>query len=366
MGPSGQRWSPITYLLSALIIMAGLPLAIYLVFNSLPAPLSLLQRCGTSSAGVHCDTAALAARLLPPVLCAYGKLPGTWVTDAPPGERWQLLSGGGSSSACRLRNLLSLYALPGSDIAQAQHPPGSEAAAAAVAAGAASAAVGADPAASGGAPQHRRKRLGFSRLLRQLAAAEEFLLDEERERQLHGLQALEQRERRAAVPGAARRALQQEGGSGALSSFDQDTYIHDPYTAEPNGPAVEQQFDQQQQLLEADAPDEYGLQYLDPASMSAQVQALQLELEEKHSLPQPGEQQAHSVGALPPAADGAGTHSGSGAAQQLRQQQQPPVRMLLLSDSVDRYVLQWLCDGLGGERITHAMRANHMTPEVGV
>jgi hypothetical protein len=39
------------------------------------------------------------------VRCAYGTLPGTWVSDAPAGARWQLLD-----PACQLTNWLAVYA----------------------------------------------------------------------------------------------------------------------------------------------------------------------------------------------------------------------------------------------------------------
>jgi len=58
------------------------------------------------------------------------------------------------------------------------------------------------------------------------------------------------------------------------------------------------------------------------------------------------------------------TSHATGSDSHSRDSNLPPLRVLLLSDSVDRFLLQWWCAGLGGVKQTITMTDKHLTPEV--
>jgi hypothetical protein len=119
-----QRWLPCSYLLSAVVILGGLPLALHFLPGGLPLPaLSAPHGYGLGAGSAAFDRHPALARaqaalmtLVADEACDYGRLPGTWVEEGPPGSHWQLLPNAGG---CQLEPLLPLHAAADSPLANA-------------------------------------------------------------------------------------------------------------------------------------------------------------------------------------------------------------------------------------------------------
>jgi hypothetical protein len=225
----------------------------------------IVAASSSSSSSSSCGSAAL---------CAYGTLPGTWVSDAPAGLRWQLLG----NPTCQLRNLLGALSSASSSTA------------AAAAAGTAASVGGSSSSAAAGSQQDTGKD------------RDEGSKDSVAELQLQPLGRVEH----------------QSGGDVYIDDYQNDSSGSSSSSSGSSGSSSGSSSSSSGSSGSSSSSSDHG--------------------------DESGAVSAAAAAAAHAAVDGAGATAPP-----------RPVRVLLLSDSVDRFIVQHVCEHLGGSKHTHAM-----------